>query len=494
MHESRAQTKRAGNSPLVYWLCVFAILLAAKLCHLHILWAEEGYGSAAAVQILHGKMLYRDLWFDKPPLAALIYVLWHGKPGFGLRLAGAIYALSCCLASYRLALYLWGRKEAYWAAALLAFFLLFDHPATVVTLAPDLLLILPTLAAVNAAARGKAFAAGLWCSIGLAVNAKAVLLIPVCLVWCWPAWLFLLAGVAAGSAPWLLWLGAFGALPAYYEQVWWFGAQYSRDTFVAHPWREGLLRTLNWAGFHAALVAGALCSLAFAKGAGGVSDRPMGRNAVKTAGFLVWFLAGAISAVAGERFFPRYYLFLLPPLVLLAAHAVAIWSKHLRVAVLALLLVPLIRFGPRYAILAADLLESRASNWSDIVLNRDSQNAAEVINREKSAADTLLVWGYRPDLFAYTQLASASRFLDTQLLTGVIADRHLSSTHVSFPGIAAQNRAMLIRTHPTWIVDGLGPLNPALAITQYPDLRTWLMDYERWGQTADCVIYHIRQR
>ena len=59
------------------YLCaaLFLFLLAAKLCHIHILWAEEGYASAAAVQILHGKMLYRDFWFDKPPLAALLYAV-----------------------------------------------------------------------------------------------------------------------------------------------------------------------------------------------------------------------------------------------------------------------------------------------------------------------------------------------------------------------------------------------------------------------------------
>jgi hypothetical protein len=100
------------RKPLMYWGCLFAVLLAAKLCHLHILWAEEGYGSAAAVQILQGKMLYRDFWFDKPPLAALVYVLWQGAPGFGLRLAGAIYAFACAVAAYRFANHLWGRREA----------------------------------------------------------------------------------------------------------------------------------------------------------------------------------------------------------------------------------------------------------------------------------------------------------------------------------------------------------------------------------------------
>ena len=99
-----------GRTAALFGL-LFVLLLAAKLCHIDILWAEEGYGSAAAVQMLHGKAIYRDFWFDKPPLAALVYVLWHGRPGFGLRFAGAVYALACCAAAYRLAAGLWSERE-----------------------------------------------------------------------------------------------------------------------------------------------------------------------------------------------------------------------------------------------------------------------------------------------------------------------------------------------------------------------------------------------
>ena len=53
------------------WRCCFSDLLAARLCHTGIVWVEEAYPTAAAIQILDGKLLYRDIWFDKPPLAAL---------------------------------------------------------------------------------------------------------------------------------------------------------------------------------------------------------------------------------------------------------------------------------------------------------------------------------------------------------------------------------------------------------------------------------------
>jgi len=158
-----------------------------------------------------------------------------------------------------------------------------------------------------------------------------------------------------------------------------------------------------------------------------------------------------------------------------------------------LLLIPLIRFGPRYALLAEDLLRGRPHQWTNVALNQDSQEVAseisEIIHSRGLSDPSLLVWGYRPDLFAYTRLPAGTPYLDSQMLTGVIADRHLTNTKVSLPG-AAENRLALIQSRPTFIVDGLGPLNPKLAITEYPELRKWLEEnYEEVGRTKDSVVY-----
>src|ERR1700722_5232367 len=76
---------------------IFCGLLAARLCHIGVLWVEEGYPAAAAIQILNGKALYRDVWFDKPPLSAYFYLLWGAWPGWPQRLAGALFVFACCL-------------------------------------------------------------------------------------------------------------------------------------------------------------------------------------------------------------------------------------------------------------------------------------------------------------------------------------------------------------------------------------------------------------
>ena len=89
-------------------------------------------------------------------------------------------------------------------------------------------------------------------------------------------------------------------------------------------------------------------------------------------------------------------------------------------------------------------------------------------------------------------MPAGSRFLDSQPLTGVLADRHLTTSQPFAPEWAARNRRELIASDPTWIVDGLGPLNPALAITNFPDLREWLGNYREIGRTRFSIIYRLK--
>src|ERR1700757_616648 len=109
----------------VFWASLTGALLFSRLCHVNILWADEDYHLAAAIQILHGKLLYRDLWYDKPPLAALLYLLTGGFSGWPLRLFDSLYILAICAVIWRFARELWGERESTYAAILMAFFLSF---------------------------------------------------------------------------------------------------------------------------------------------------------------------------------------------------------------------------------------------------------------------------------------------------------------------------------------------------------------------------------
>jgi len=107
---------------------LFAITLALRLCHSHLLWPDEDYHLAAAQQLLRGKMLYRDLWYDKPPLAALTYALIGAPTGWPLRLFDSLWILAICAVTFRFVREMAGEVRALIAAGLIAFFLNFDLP------------------------------------------------------------------------------------------------------------------------------------------------------------------------------------------------------------------------------------------------------------------------------------------------------------------------------------------------------------------------------
>ena len=105
--------------------------------------------------------------------------------------------------------------------------------------------------------------------------------------------------------------------------------------------------------------------------------------------------------------------------------------------------------------------------------------------------DTLFVWGYRPEIYVYAHLPAATRFLDSQPLTGVPADRHLTQSTPVETEESRARRAELAASRPTFVVDGLGEYNPHLAVTEFGDLRAWMADYREVGRSAGSVIYRL---
>ncbi len=463
--------------PGPFFLILFVGLLAARLCQVGILWAEEGLPLAAAAEMREGKALYRDIWFDKPPLLAAAYRLWGAQRGWPLRLAGAIYAALACVLAYRFARDLWGESEALWSAALMAFFLTFDTLSSVTPLAADLLMVVPHVAAVWLAWRGRAFWSGAAAGIAFAVNAKGLVVLAACALWSYRSLPALLAGFAAPNLAVAIWLWADGALESYYEEVWKWGRIYAARTFVESPARNAVIRCSGWVGFHAALAIGGVWFWR--------ADRSKDRWK-----WAAWLGLSFVAVGAGWRFFPRYFFQILPVMVLVGARGLCLMPRRARVGLaIVALAVPLARFGPRYFLLAT----GHEWEWADTAMDRDSREVAFEMHSLKAVPpDTLFVWGFRPEMYLYTGLPAATRFLDSQPLTGVPADRHLTDATSVAPELAAINRRELVRFHPTWIVDGLGLYNPKLSIESYADLRDWLAAYTPVARTPTSVIYKLR--
>lgn len=450
------------------------------MAHLHLLWADEDYHLAAAINILHGKVPYRDFWYDKPPLSAIYYLPIGGFAGWPLRLLDAAYIGASCYVIFRLACRWWGIAEGYAAACLLAFFTTFYLPSAVIPFAADAVMLLPHLAAIYFAFCRKPVWAGLFCGVAFLANAKALFVLATCAAWLLPELGWLLLGFALPTAAGFLLLILSGAWPGYVEQVWRWGLIYTKGAPVANPFVNGLVRTSHWMGFHAALAFGAIW--AFLRT--GRKDRPK---------LGIWLLFSFAAVALGSRFAPHYFLQLLPPLVVAASRGlVLLASRQRRLAITAcavLLAIPFVRFSPRYFLLMSDDLRVRAPHWADVQMDLDSQDIAHEINAWAKEGDTLLVWGYRPDVYVYTRLTSDSRFWDSQPLTGVPADRHLSQATAIYSGPARRNREELLRSRPTWIVDGLGRLNPKLRPDKFPELKPWMAHYKLVGETKLSWIY-----
>ena len=452
----------------LFFLLLFALLLAARLCHVGILWAEETLPLAAAQQMRAGKVLYRDIWFDKPPFAPVLYAALGGEAGWRLRLAGALYALLCCWIAWGFARDLWGRREGLWAAGLVGFFLIFDFPSSAIPLAADLLMLAPHLAAVWMAYQRRPLWAGALAGVAFTISPKAVLVLAVCAWWA-PSWA-LLAGFVGVTGAASAWMWSAGALAGYWDEVWRWGRVYAGTTFVDAPVKNGLLRTLNWSGFHGAIVIAAAMAW------------PMIAGKAERRRWTVWLVISLAGVAAGLRFFPRYYFQILPVVVLLAARGFAEMRGRRRVVAL-LLLIPLARFAPTY------FLAARDAGWRDIAMDRDSRAAARMVREAAKPGDTLFVWGFRPEIYVYSHLPAATRFLDSQPLTGVPADRHLTQSTPVETKESRARRAELAASRPTFVVDGLGEYNRRLAVTEFGDLRAWMGGYREVGRSAGSVIY-----
>jgi hypothetical protein len=449
------------------FLILAAVVTAARLCHASVLWADDDLPLAAAMEVARGKVLYRDVWFDKPALVSWIDLLWGARAGVLLRLAGAAYVIGVAVAAWQFARSKWSEQEGLFAAFFAAFFLTFGLPSAVIPLASDMLLVLPHLAAVYFAWRGRPFLSGAAAGIGLLCSSKAIFVLAACALWQWRQLPLLLIGFAAPNIVAVGWMWLHGAAYEYYRQAWQWGRLYAANTFVEHPFTEGVTRTANWIGFQAALVAGAAAAI---------------RRERRVA---FWILLSFAGVILGLRFFPRYYFLLLPPMIIAAARGWAILSRYkfASVALIALLAVPLIRFGKPYVELA------RGANLSDLAMDRDSREAAEKLRALARPGDTLFVWGFRPDIFVDSQMPAGTRFLESQPISGVLADRHLFSTVSIAPDFTAPNVRELAASEPAWIVDGLGLFNPPLALSHTAPLTDWFSHYTEVARTRFSILY-----
>ena len=491
-------------------MALAALLVAARMCHVGILWEGDSYPLAAAGQMLRGQTLYRDIWFDKPPVTALFSLLAGARAGLAATAGGRPLCPAGCGVCYGFARDLWSRREGLWAAGLAGFFLIFDFPAAVIPAASDLLMLAPHVAAVWLAWKRRPFCSGVLAGVAFWISPKGLFVAAACALWN--------PGGNPRDGGWLCGGRRRGGVGLWSLRR--IGGLLGGGLGVGTPLRRQLSRSIA-----ADERSGANGSIGrvFMRPSPSRRDASCGAKAGGVNG-------GARTRVAQKRHSPMglgwmgrhraggrggghaLLSALLPPVAaggdadggarVHAARAPARERGATRSAGAAFIGPPVCCWtaGRRVALLLSSPWRGSRPptaaltrpEWRDTAMDRDSRAAAAVVGRLARPGDTLFVWGYRPEIYVYTRLPAATRYLDSQPLTGVPADRHLTQSTPVETAMAGARRAELAGTRPAFIVDGLGLYNPRLALESFADLRPWLAGYREVARTGGTVIYRAQ--
>ena len=545
---------------LLAFFGIVAISFLLRIFYAGHLYQDDGLWFTAAEQLLDGRALYREIYFDKPPALPILYALLFklfGAHIIVIRIFTILYSASVSAALYLFGSRLYGERAGLLAAAMFAVFSTTYTAGHVQGLNTDFLMLLPYTAGAYLFTRAvggrKWLALGGGALVGVAfqINPKAVfglvflvflLLIAGRSLRARAGLLALaVAGAVAGSLPFFVYIALTRSFRDYWLYVWDWGARYAGYYSI---WKT-LLTALEQSANYFALNNTLLVTLAVVVAGVIIRRKRLGKAGPELAPTadpesesmyrsdliaLAWLAASYCGLAVGGRFFGHYFFQIMPALCLIGGRGlIEIVSRlkspqvkaSVRWAVSGLLLIGFIftlaRFHSRTFTLASDWMRGanseKTADWFHERLNREERMAAAVARRlpdpvevtgsadveamrRDAKGDYLFVWGYRPEIYYWSGLRPASRYLSTQPLTGVPADIHYFGdsyeTLLDDRSVAPAREELageLRATRPAYIIDELGFFNSHLAIRGYPELSEVMKDYDYIGATGRFLIY-----
>jgi hypothetical protein len=258
------------------------------------------------------------------------------------------------------------------------------------------------------------------------------------------------------------------------------------DHDVPHVfWRKGIVNTLTFLGACLPLVIGAITACRDKSGIWA------GRTAERTALFGL-LAASAIGAAAGARFYPHYYVQLIPPLALLAAPCYArLWSRTIQ--------PPhwLLRPAVTYAWLALTVIAFSIKHWTGLAPRRIQSEAGRYLSTHSSPDDRIFVWGQTLEIYLDAHRRPACRYITTFPLTGYVFGGPIPGFDTRgriLPGAWSTLEQDFARHPPTYIVDVQSdPKSAQYPVKNFPILAKLLAGrYQPVAHTAEGVIYQMR--
>jgi 4-amino-4-deoxy-L-arabinose transferase-like glycosyltransferase len=249
-------------------------------------------------------------------------------------------------------------------------------------------------------------------------------------------------------------------------------------------WTKGILHTLAFTGACLPLVIGAIMAY---------RDKDeiwAGRTAERTALFGL-LAVSAIGAAAGARFYPHYYVQLIPPLAMLAAPYYArLWSG--RKPPLHWLLRPWVA----YTWLALTIIAFSIEHWIGLAPRRGASEAGQYLSRHAAPEDRIFVWGQASKIYLDAHRRPACRYIETFPLTGYVFGGPIPGFDTRsriLPGAWATLVQDFAKHPPAYIVDVQDPTKAQYPVKDFPILAKLLAEkYQPVAHTAEGVIYRMR--
>jgi 4-amino-4-deoxy-L-arabinose transferase-like glycosyltransferase len=364
-----------------------------------------------------------------------------------------------------------------------------------------------------------------------------------------------LVGFVAGSLPFIVYLAVTHSLSDYWLYVWVWGSRYANYNSLLSIITLGLRVNVGYFALNSTLlitlVVVVVSVITRARRLSGTREQreadPSDSNTASALDIasrrefasdvvlLIWLAVSFAGLSVGGRFYTHYFFQIMPGLSLIGARGLSeiasysgTYGKRLSRALTALLVIGFVitavRFHTRTITLAADWARGKkgdaTATWFHERLNHEERMVAALVRglpegaedtlgpegirqggasnarASEDAADYLFVWGYRPELYYWSGLLPASRYLSAQPLTGVPADaQYANGEHRSIldESWTAAARAQLIsdlkETQPKYIIDELGFFNGDLAILEYPELKEYMGSYKGLGATGRFLVY-----
>ena len=424
------------------FVVIAAVSLLLRILYAGHLYEDDGLWFTAAEEIVRGKALYREIYFDKPPGLAIVYAVLFkifGAHVITIRLFTILYSVAISAVLYLFGARLYDKRVGLLAAGLFAVFSTTYTTGHVQGFSTDFLMVLPYTASAYLFFRAAsdrthqnrlALAGGVLAGVAFQINPKGIfdLIFFGTLMIVWrrlaskssnkndaipmdaeakrpPSVLKLFAlgtaGMVAGSLPFLAYLGITRSLREYWLYVWDWGARYGSYNPLSRVLVSGMTRSIDYFALNNTLLIALVfvCAITFRRVAhhNVTSGDPAQTSAAwlpRDSVLLLWLAVSYAGVVLGGRLYSHYFFQILPALCLIGARGLTEIRSRLRrrdagfrngvTAILVLgFLFTLVRFHGRTVILAADMVRGRKSSitsgWFHERIDREERMVAAVV-------------------------------------------------------------------------------------------------------------------